>query len=81
MYRNARTAQQKAHIAAEHGQLTMAYTESLNAWQSLRDITNDRDCQALSGELLKELESYGEKLSTKKTGLPPKSLDRPVRFE
>ena len=46
VYRNARSAQQKARVAAEHSQLTTAYTEALNAWQSLKDISNDRNCQA-----------------------------------
>ena len=81
IYRNARSAQQKAHIAAEHGQLPNAYTESLQAWESLQDLSDDSDCKTLSAELLKELESYGEKLSTKQSGLPPRSLDKPVRFE
>ena len=80
-YQAARAVQQKAQAAAKRGQLASAYSDTLSAWESMREFTDDQDCRALSAELIKELEAYGQKLSSRQSGLPPNTLDKPVRFE
>lgn len=80
-HQGALARQQKAKVAARDGNIKMAYTDSLSAWESLREFPDDDACRKLSAELLSELEVYGEHLSSRPTGLPPNSVEKPIRFE
>lgn len=82
-HQTAMVRQKKATGAAHVGDLKTAYIESLAAWESLREFPDDDACRKLAAELFKELEAYGEKLSSssRATGLQPNSVDKPIRFE
>ena len=80
-YLAAKNARSLAGTKAKNGEIASAYVETLSAWESLRDCAFDKDCRSMSAELLKDLEFYGEKLSAQQVGLPPNTLEKPIRFE
>ena len=56
----ARRTEAKQHAA--DGEEAEAYEVALNGWSALQPHLEDADCQKLSGELLAEIEQYGEAL-------------------